>query len=55
MFDKIVLTSTSPAFETDNYAYRVASVPESSSMLGLLAFGALGAGSFLKRKQTQIV
>ena len=55
MFDKIVLTSTAPAFETDNYAYRVASVPESSSMLGLLAFGALGAGSFLKRKQTQIV
>ncbi len=55
MFDKIVLKSTAPAFESDNHAYRVASVPESSSMLGILAFGALGAGSFLKRKQTQIV
>ncbi|MBD2169454.1 PEP-CTERM sorting domain-containing protein [Calothrix sp. FACHB-156] len=49
-FDKIVLKTTSPAFETDNYSYRVASVPEPSSMLGLLAFGALSAGSLVKRK-----
>ncbi len=55
MFDKIALISTAPAFESDNHAYRVASVPESSAMFGLLAVGALGAGSFLKRKQTQIV
>ncbi|MDZ7961056.1 MAG: PEP-CTERM sorting domain-containing protein [Aulosira sp. DedQUE10] len=49
-FDKIVLKTTSPAFETDNYSYRVASVPEPSSILGLLAFGAMSAGSLVKRK-----
>ncbi|QIR37384.1 PEP-CTERM sorting domain-containing protein [Tolypothrix sp. PCC 7910] len=49
-FDKIVLSTTSPAFETDNYSYRVAKVPEPSSILGLLAFGALSAGSLVKRK-----
>ncbi|MBD2213120.1 PEP-CTERM sorting domain-containing protein [Nostoc linckia FACHB-104] len=49
-FDKIVLRTTSPALETDNYSYRVATVPEPSSMLGLLAFGALSAGSLVKRK-----
>ncbi|BAY28265.1 hypothetical protein NIES2107_00900 [Nostoc carneum NIES-2107] len=49
-FDKIVLKTTSPALETDNYSYRVATVPEPSSMLGLLAFGALSAGSLVKRK-----
>ncbi|MBD2386757.1 Npun_F0296 family exosortase-dependent surface protein [Cylindrospermum sp. FACHB-282] len=48
-FDKVVLKSTSNAFETDNHAYRVA-VPEPGSILGLLAFGALGAGTFAKRK-----
>lgn len=31
----------------------VASVPEPSSMLGILAFGGVGAGSLLKRKQQQ--
>lgn len=49
-FDKIVLSTTAPAFETDNYSYRLASVPEPSSILGLLAFGAVSAGSFVKRK-----
>ncbi|MBH8578296.1 PEP-CTERM sorting domain-containing protein [Nostocaceae cyanobacterium CENA369] len=49
-FDKVVLRSTGYAFETDNHSYKLASVPESSTMLGLLAFGALGAGSFVKRK-----
>ncbi|MHC5728859.1 MAG: PEP-CTERM sorting domain-containing protein, partial [Nostoc sp.] len=29
---------------------RLASVPEPTSMLGLLAFGAVSAGSFIKRK-----
>lgn len=53
VFDKVVMRSTAPAFETDNYAYRQA-VPESNAMLGLLAFGALGAPSILKRKQKQI-
>ncbi|MBE9034862.1 Npun_F0296 family exosortase-dependent surface protein [aff. Roholtiella sp. LEGE 12411] len=49
-FDKVVLRSTGRAFETDNHSYRLASVPESSSTLGLLAFGILSAGSFVKRK-----
>ncbi|NDJ21385.1 PEP-CTERM sorting domain-containing protein [Nostoc sp. B(2019)] len=49
-FDKVVLRSTGRAFETDNHSYRLASVPESSSTLGLLAFGVLSAGSFVKRK-----
>jgi len=49
-FDKIVLSTTAPAFETDNYSYRVANVPEPRSILGLLAFGALSAGSLVKRK-----
>ena len=49
-FDKIVLILTGRAFESDNHTYRLASVPEPSSMLGLLAFGALSAGTFIKRK-----
>ncbi|MBH8552771.1 PEP-CTERM sorting domain-containing protein [Nostocaceae cyanobacterium CENA357] len=49
-FDKVVLRSNGRAFESDNHTYRLASVPESGSMLGLLAFGALSAGSFVKRK-----
>lgn len=49
-FDKVVMRSTGRAFETDNHSYRVASVPEPSSVLSLVAFGALGAGSFIKRK-----
>ncbi len=46
-FDKIVLRTSSPALETDNYSYKVASVPEPSSILGLLTFGAI---SVFKRK-----
>jgi hypothetical protein len=49
-FDKIVFRSTSFAFETDNHSYRLASVPEPTTILGLLAFGAMGAGSVIKRK-----
>lgn len=49
-FNKVVLKSSGTAFESDNHAYRVANVPEPGSMLGLLAFGALGVGSFTKRK-----
>ena len=49
-FDKVVFSSTGIAFETDNHSYRLASVPEPTSILGLLAFGVVSAGSFLKRK-----
>ena len=49
-FDKIVLSSTGVAFETDNHSYRLASVPEPTTTLGLLAFGVMSAGSFVKRK-----
>lgn len=48
-FNKVVLRSDGIAFENDNHAYR--SVPEPSSVLGLLAFGTLGAGTLLKRQQ----
>jgi len=51
-FNTVVLLSTGNAFETDNFAYR--KVPEPSAMFGLLAFGAVGAISALKRKQKQI-
>ncbi|MEH2239964.1 Npun_F0296 family exosortase-dependent surface protein [Nostoc sp.] len=49
-FDKVVLRSTGLAFETDNHSYRLASVPEPTATLGLLAFGVISAGSFVKRK-----
>ncbi|MEH2242445.1 Npun_F0296 family exosortase-dependent surface protein [Nostoc sp.] len=49
-FDKVVLRSTGLAFETDNHSYRLASVPEPTATLGLLAFGVMSAGSFVKRK-----
>ncbi|MBD2667505.1 PEP-CTERM putative exosortase interaction domain protein [Richelia sinica FACHB-800] len=47
-FDKIVLTSTGVAFESDNHAYRA--VPEPASILGLLLFGGLGVSSLVKNK-----
>lgn len=47
-FDRIILSSSLPAFETDNHAYRLASepepntsVPEPTSAIGLLIFGAV--------------
>ena len=49
-FDKVVLRSTGLAFETDNHSYRLASVPEPTAILGLLAFGVVSAGSFMKRR-----
>ncbi|MEH1833102.1 MAG: PEP-CTERM sorting domain-containing protein [Nostoc sp.] len=49
-FDKVVLSSTGIAFETDNHSYRLASVPEPTATLGLLALGVMSAGSFVKRK-----
>ena len=49
-FDKIVFSSTGLAFETDNHSYRLASVPEPTAILGLLAFGVVSAGSFMKRR-----
>jgi hypothetical protein len=53
-FNKVVMRSTSRAFETDNHSYKVAAVPESSSALSLLAFGALGAGSLIKGKSKRL-
>ncbi|MCC5625642.1 PEP-CTERM sorting domain-containing protein [Nostoc sp. CHAB 5715] len=53
-FDKVVLRSTGLAFETDNHSYRLASVPEPTAILGLLAFGVMSAGSFVKRKSKLI-
>ncbi len=41
---------TSDAFSIDNVVYEQASTPEPASILGLLAFGAMGTGSMLKRK-----
>jgi hypothetical protein len=52
-FDKVVMRSNGRAFETDNHAYRQASVPEPSSMLGLLAVGGVATSSMLKRKREQ--
>jgi hypothetical protein len=49
-FNKVVLDSTSPAFEIDNISYKVASTPESSSLLGLLAFGVVGGAAVLRKK-----
>ncbi|MEH2088271.1 Npun_F0296 family exosortase-dependent surface protein [Nostoc sp.] len=50
-FDRVVMRSNGIAFETDNHAYRLASVPEPSGMLGVLAIGACGMMSLFKRSQ----
>ncbi|MEH2288942.1 Npun_F0296 family exosortase-dependent surface protein [Nostoc sp.] len=51
-FDRVVMRSNGVAFETDNHAYRLAkSVPESNTMLGVLAIGACGMTSLFKRSQ----
>ncbi|NEO83323.1 MAG: alpha/beta hydrolase [Spirulina sp. SIO3F2] len=47
-FNKIILSSTSPDFETDNHAYR--SVPEPTMLLGSLAFGVFYGVAKRKRK-----
>lgn len=49
-FDKIVFRTTGLAFESDNHSYKLANVPEPTAIFGLLAFGIVSAGSFLKRK-----
>ncbi|MGL5060678.1 MAG: Npun_F0296 family exosortase-dependent surface protein [Microcoleus sp.] len=55
-FNKVVLVSSSPAFETDNHAYRIAEpVPEPTTVLGSLAFGAVVSSWRMKRKQQQKV
>jgi hypothetical protein len=55
-FNKVVLASSAPAFETDNHAYRVAEpVPEPTTVLGTLAFGAVVSSWRMKRKQQQKV
>ncbi|MEA5553793.1 PEP-CTERM sorting domain-containing protein [Anabaena cylindrica UHCC 0172] len=55
-FDRVVMSSTGIAFETDNHTYRLAnrSVPESNMMLGVLAVGAFGMTSLYKRSQNKV-
>lgn len=53
-FDRVVMRSDGVAFETDNHAYRLASVPEPSAMLGVLAIGACGMMSVFKRSQHKV-
>ncbi|PHM06468.1 Npun_F0296 family exosortase-dependent surface protein [Nostoc sp. 'Peltigera malacea cyanobiont' DB3992] len=54
-FDRVVMRSDGVAFETDNHAYRLASVPEPSAMLGVLAIGACGMMSVFKRSQHKAI
>ncbi|MEH2213686.1 Npun_F0296 family exosortase-dependent surface protein [Nostoc sp.] len=54
-FDRVVMRSNGVAFETDNHAYRLASVPEPSGMLGVLAIGACGMMSLFKRSQHKAI
>ncbi|MDZ8064682.1 MAG: PEP-CTERM sorting domain-containing protein [Nostoc sp. DedQUE08] len=54
-FDRVVMRSNGVAFETDNHAYRLASVPEPSAMLGVLAIGACGMMSVFKRSQHKAI
>lgn len=52
-FNKVVLTSTNFAFETDNHSFGVAAVPESipvPGVLALLSIGLVGIGA-ARRKQ----
>jgi|GEM_PF-2387060 len=52
-FNKVVLSTVNPAFEIDNISYKPAvATPESSSILGLLAVGVVGAASVLKSKKS---
>jgi hypothetical protein len=53
-FNRVVMRSDGVAFETDNHAYRLASVPESNPMLGVLAIGACGMMSLFKRSQQKV-
>jgi hypothetical protein len=48
-FNRVVLGSTSAAFETDNHAFR--SVPEPTTMAGLLLLG--GVGAWKKRRKAK--
>jgi hypothetical protein len=51
-FNKVVLASSSPAFESDNHGYRVAEpVPEPTTVLSTFAFGAVISSWRMKRKQ----
>ena len=55
-FDKVVMRSDAPAFETDNHAYRLAkSVPEPSVMAGLVAIALVGKTTLRKRKRVTSV
>jgi hypothetical protein len=52
-FNKVVMVSDSAAFETDNHTYRLASVPEPTAVLGLVAFAAIGVTSKRSRRRQQ--
>ncbi|MEG4605087.1 PEP-CTERM sorting domain-containing protein [Microcoleus sp. F6_B6] len=55
-FNKVVLASSQPALESDNHSYRVAEpVPEPTTVLGTLAFGAVVSSWRRKGKQQQKV
>jgi hypothetical protein len=53
-FNKVVLTSTAYAFETDNHSFGIATAPESTvpvpGVLALLSIGLVGIGA-TRRKQ----
>jgi VPDSG-CTERM motif len=48
-FDKVVMTSTSPAFESDNHAYSTTAVPDGGTTASLLGL-ALGFVGLLSRR-----
>jgi len=53
----VLFMSQTKAMSQEGQVLKVSAeeVPEPSSMLGLLAFGALGGGTWLKRKQAKLL
>jgi hypothetical protein len=50
-FNKVVLSDTSVAFESDNHAYKVASEPVPEPLTSLTAFASVVTGVLMKRQQ----
>jgi hypothetical protein len=50
-FNKVVLSESSVAFESDNHAYKVASEPVPEPLTSLTAFASVVAGVLMKRQQ----